>query len=506
MIRKLLFSANFKLYVLVFFLACISVNAQWNLTTTTATPTKYIMSDRSQSGDIYALLQDATNGYKISVMKQNGSAWTYDLNGTGGTIGKGLTSAIAYNPTLKIDPANGDIYITYLENISSSYQLSCQKFDGTAWSYVGSSAFAVVGSGGSPSIDVNNGNVVITAQGSSANTFKVFKFNGSSWTNLIAGASSTIGSLTTEMDYLNYWGNSTVAEPGKGYQPLITSNGDIYVAYGQGASGLRISKYTNSNDTWSQVGAHITTTGIGSGLNPEYMKLAMDATGQLYLGFYDALANSYRGIAFFKYDSGNASWTNFSSGLYSYTSGSTNINGFSFDIAFDSSNTPFVLYTDPNNFDVYLKKYTGSWTGVATWGGYNTPYKVAGNSGMRLFMDATNSPIRVSTLDVNNSGANVFEVQKAPCIDAITTTSGAAGSTIDIYAINTASITGVYFNGVASTFTFVDNTRISATIPAGATSGPISLTSSFGNFTAPTNFNIVILPPAITSFYLRVAQ
>jgi gliding motility-associated-like protein len=495
MIEKLLFSTKFKFFVVISFLLIGTVsNAQWNIETTTATPTKYFMSDRAPSGAIYAILQDTSNGNKISVMKQNGTGWTYDLNGTGGTIGKGLTSSIGYNPTMKIDPANGNIYITYLDG---SYQVSCQKFDGSSWSFVGSSAFATVGTGGSPSIDVNNGNVVILAQGSSANTFKVFKFNGSSWTNLIAGASSNIVSLTTEMDYINYWGNTFSAEPGKGYQPLITSTGDIYVAYSQGASGIRISKYTASNDTWSQVGANITTTGIGSSMNPKYMKLAKDSTGKLYLGFYDALNNSYRGVAFFGFDSGTSTWTNLSSGLYSYTSGSTNINGFSFDIAFDSSNTPFVLYTDPNNFDVYLKKYTGSWTGVATWGGFNTPYKVAGNVGMRLFMDATDSPIRVSTLDPNNTGVSVFEVQKAPYVDNITSTSGTAGATIDIYAINTANITGVLFNGVATTFTYLDTTRISATIPAGATSGPITLTSAYGNFTASSNFDIL---PTITSF------
>ena len=176
MIKKLFYSTNFKLSILVFFLACISVNAQWNVNTTSETPTKYFMSDRAPSGAIYAVIQDGTNSNKISVMKQNGTTWTYDLNGTGGTIGKGLTTGIAYYPTMKVDPSNGNIYITYVENISSSYKISCQKFDGTSWSFVGSNAFASVSIVGSPSIDVNNGNVIITAPGLTANTFKVFKF------------------------------------------------------------------------------------------------------------------------------------------------------------------------------------------------------------------------------------------------------------------------------------------------------------------------------------------
>jgi hypothetical protein len=134
MIEKLLFSTKFKFFVVISFLLIGTVsNAQWNIETTTATPTKYFMSDRAPSGAIYAILQDTSNGNKISVMKQNGTGWTYDLNGTGGTIGKGLTSSIGYNPTMKIDPANGNIYITYLDG---SYQVSCQKFDGSSWSFV----------------------------------------------------------------------------------------------------------------------------------------------------------------------------------------------------------------------------------------------------------------------------------------------------------------------------------------------------------------------------------
>ena len=57
--------------------------------------------------------------------------------------------------------------------------------------------------------------------------------------------------------------------------------------------------------------------------------------------------------------------------------------------------------------------------------------------------------------------------------------------------------TGVAFNGTSATFAAVSDTQITATVPSGATVGPISVANSTGKVTSVAIFTEV---PAITSF------
>jgi len=48
--------------------------------------------------------------------------------------------------------------------------------------------------------------------------------------------------------------------------------------------------------------------------------------------------------------------------------------------------------------------------------------------------------------------------------------------------------TSVTFNGVAATFTVPSDTYISATVPVGATTGPVVVTAPTGTLTSNKNF------------------
>jgi hypothetical protein len=69
---------------------------------------------------------------------------------------------------------------------------------------------------------------------------------------------------------------------------------------------------------------------------------------------------------------------------------------------------------------------------------------------------------------------------------------GKVGSVIQILGTDLTGTTAVTFNGVpASSFKVVRNTFIKATVPAGATTGTVTVTIPTGTFTSNVNFTVL---------------
>ncbi len=86
----------------------------------------------------------------------------------------------------------------------------------------------------------------------------------------------------------------------------------------------------------------------------------------------------------------------------------------------------------------------------------------------------------------------------APTLSAVSPGSGPAGTQVTLTGTYLGSATGVSFNGTAATFTVVNATTIRATVPAGATSGNVTVTTPGGTtsgraFTVPAD--LVITSP-----------
>jgi hypothetical protein len=91
----------------------------------------------------------------------------------------------------------------------------------------------------------------------------------------------------------------------------------------------------------------------------------------------------------------------------------------------------------------------------------------------------------------------------APTITSFSPTSGPVGTSVTIHGNNFSGpdATSVSFNGTSATFTIDNAQKITATVPAGATTGPIAVTSPDGTATSSTNFTVTGAgAPTITSF------
>jgi hypothetical protein len=102
---------------------------------------------------------------------------------------------------------------------------------------------------------------------------------------------------------------------------------------------------------------------------------------------------------------------------------------------------------------------------------------------------------------VNAFSAYSLKVVGAPVITSFSPSSGQAGTSVLITGLDFDGATSVQFNGTeVSSFTVSPlGNQITTTVPTGATTGPITVTTQLGTGTSPTNF-VVNAAPTITSF------
>lgn len=115
---------------------------------------------------------------------------------------------------------------------------------------------------------------------------------------------------------------------------------------------------------------------------------------------------------------------------------------------------------------------------------------------------AMSGPISVTTPDGTATSSEWFTVTVpgAPTITSFSPTSGPVGTVVTITGTNFTGATSVKFKRTSASFTVDSSTRIRATVPSGATTGPISVTTPDGTATSSADFTVTTLAPTITSF------
>lgn len=98
------------------------------------------------------------------------------------------------------------------------------------------------------------------------------------------------------------------------------------------------------------------------------------------------------------------------------------------------------------------------------------------------------------------TSAQSFTVVPPPTVTSFTPIQGSAGTAVTVTGTGFVGASGVTFGGVtAPGFIIVSDTSITVNVPAGAVTGPISVTSVGGTGVSATPFTI-LNPPTITSF------
>lgn len=72
------------------------------------------------------------------------------------------------------------------------------------------------------------------------------------------------------------------------------------------------------------------------------------------------------------------------------------------------------------------------------------------------------------------------------------TTSGTVGAAVKILGTDLTGATSVTFNGTAATFTVVSASEITTTVPTGATTGLVEVTTPGGTLKSNKNFTVTL--------------
>src|SRR5439155_19801073 len=137
----------------------------------------------------------------------------------------------------------------------------------------------------------------------------------------------------------------------------------------------------------------------------------------------------------------------------------------------------------PSTYTVAVSGMTSSGTVIATI--------AAGGAS-----DAAGNTNTASTSTDNSVTFNT----PAPTIASFTPASGPVGTAVTITGTNFTGTTAVSFNTVSAAFIVDSATSMRAEVPAGATTGPIRVTTPGGTATGGTSSTVTVPAPAITSF------
>jgi hypothetical protein len=125
------------------------------------------------------------------------------------------------------------------------------------------------------------------------------------------------------------------------------------------------------------------------------------------------------------------------------------------------------------------------------------PYTVDSNTQITVTLpsNATTGVINISAPGGQTFSSSNFVV--LPTILSFSPYFGKPGTNVTIVGANLIGTTAVSFNGATASFSGVTANQLTATVPAAATSGPITVTTPSGAATSVTNF---FLPPNIIGF------
>src|SRR6266545_5505169 len=188
-----------------------------------------------------------------------------------------------------------------------------------------------------------------------------------------------------------------------------------------------------------------------------------------------------------------------------------------------SATTGPIAVTQPNGTATSSSDFTVASTSCPTISSFSPP---SGPVGTSVTINGTNfsgSGFTTSAVTFNNvsasftvnsstkitatvpSGATDGRIRvttpPAPTISSFSPSSGPVGTPVTINGSNFVNVSKVTFSNVSASFTVNSSTKITATVPSGATDGRIRVTTPGGTATSSASFNVTTPPkPTISSF------
>jgi hypothetical protein len=109
------------------------------------------------------------------------------------------------------------------------------------------------------------------------------------------------------------------------------------------------------------------------------------------------------------------------------------------------------------------------------------------------YFDRGNGALKVAVLQGASEPPPPPDPGTAPVIDSFSPTNGKVGTQVTIIGSNLGDTTAVAFNGLAVSPDAKDvesGTWVTATVPSGAKTGPITITTPSGSATSTQNFRV----------------
>jgi hypothetical protein len=125
--------------------------------------------------------------------------------------------------------------------------------------------------------------------------------------------------------------------------------------------------------------------------------------------------------------------------------------------------------------------------------GVSASFTVTDDSDLTVYVPsgAGTGPISVVTPDGTATSTDSFTVTETPSITGFTPEQGPVGTQVSLTGSDFTNASDVQFSGVSASFTVTDDSDLTAYVPSGAGTGPISVVTPDGTATSTDSFTIV---------------
>ena len=161
----------------------------------------------------------------------------------------------------------------------------------------------------------------------------------------------------------------------------------------------------------------------------------------------------------------------------------------------------------PTNTDVTISGLNVTNANVVLFNGSNATFHISTIAQDQIIAKvpahATTGPITVGNpFGTNSTSSNFVVTTLSPVVDSFSPSFGATNTDVTITGLNVTNsgVVVVFSNKVAATRTGPALNQIIATVPAGAVTGPITVSNQFGSYVTTSNFVVVGSAPVIDGF------